>query len=681
MRFLFLSCLICALCALIHAQPWSVSSPDNSITATITSGSSLQYSAKKGNLTVIGNSNLGVTAGGSALGAGATIESQNQTAINETYALPCGKKKTISNICNELTLAFNHSSGKKFKIFMRAYNYGIAFRYRIEGTGSTSISAEQTSFAFPTATQTFSQSWSDDYETMYEQFAAATSGVKAFSVLGKTPDNIWALLAEAAVYSDYCACRLTASGYAYTVTLDGAVSSTLPWQTPWRVVVIGGLNTIIENSSQLVTNCNPPNEIQDMSWIKAGRVSWSWWSEGVSDIAQQKRYIDFAAEMGWEYCLVDEGWRLANLDQLHTYADSKNISLILWYEWTEMDTPEKRAALLSQCQGWGIKGVKVDFMSNDGQDRMKFYDDMVRDAISYKLMVNFHGSTLPRGQQRRWPNIMTWEGVLGAEHYKWSNNPTPLDNTILPYTRNAIGPMDYTPVTFSAYRKSTSQAHELALSVVFESGWLHPADSPDSYNSSPGKPFLKLVPSNWDDTRFIDGYPGQFLVVARQSKENWFIAGINNGNARTVNCDLSFLPNRSYSITMYRDNSAATAIETAQLAVTSPGTLSVKMGINGGFCTMIPNSAVGAGKPPKATQAVQKKSPSVSRTTSGYLVNTGLGISTVALFNTSGRILGTLKTDSWGTCFIPSSMIPQGTCLTRVVSAGKTGIYRIAGDR
>jgi hypothetical protein len=319
---------------------------------------------------------------------------------------------------------------------------------------------------------------------------------------------------------------------------------------PWRVVILGDhAGDIIE--SNLVTDVAPPSAIGSASWVKPGRAAWSWWSmsDSPKHAEQLNAFTDLAADMGWEYASVDANWNAmqsGTIEDVIAHAKRKNVGLLLWYnsggahnDVTEaprdrMTTHEQRVKEFRQLKAWGVKGVKVDFWQSDKQDRIAQYRDLLKDAADFELMVDFHGSTIPRGWQREFPNLIGMEAVAGAEQYKFRQDypaRAPRLNTILPFTRNVAGPMDYTPVTFSdaKYPHLTTNAHELALSVIFETPIQHFADSVDSYRSVPEsvRAFLKQVPTAWDETRVPNGEPGQTLVIARRSGRIWYVGGIN----------------------------------------------------------------------------------------------------------------------------------------------------------
>jgi hypothetical protein len=369
--------------------------------------------------------------------------------------------------------------------------------------------------------------------------------------------------------------------------------------------VIGpSLATIQETS--LVTNLNPPSVIKDASWVKPGRSSWSWWSAGgtTRDFNVQKEYIDFTADMTWEYVLIDAGWpdmKGGSMEELVKYANSKNVGIVLWYHsgmGREKDTlsyanlmafPEERKKEFQKIQAWGVKGIKVDFFDSDKQPVIQRYYDILRDAADHKIMVNFHGSTLPRGWERTYPHVVSMESVKGAEGAGRQEfcDRAPVHNTILPFTRNAVGSMDYTPVTFTNKREAKRQttfAHELALSVVFESGIFHFADNMKSYQALPEQPknFLRKVPAAWDETKYIAGVPGKYTVVARRKGNAWYIAGINGQlTEQEVSFDLPFIKKET-TLNMITDGKDAASFLTESMK-TKGKNIKIKLAAKGGF--------------------------------------------------------------------------------------------------
>jgi hypothetical protein len=349
---------------------------------------------------------------------------------------------------------------------------------------------------------------------------------------------------------------------------------------------VGSLATIVE--SDLVDDLARPAAEVDWDWVRPGRVAWSWWSDSASpaSLERQRDYVDFAARAGWEYVLVDEGWSPGWVPELVAYAAERGVGVLLWSRWDALRTAEQRRTAFSSWRAWGVAGVKVDFMHSDSPGRLAWYRALARDAAAQRLVVDFHGSTAPRGLSRTFPNVLTMEAVQGAESYK-SDMPlpaTPAHNATLPFTRNAIGPMDYTPVTFSAVRRKTSAAHELALSVVFASGLQHFADSPESYAALPlAEWWLREVPAAWDETRLLDGYPGVAATIARRAGASWFVGGVRAGAGGQVDLPLGFLPpGRTYTAWVIGDAPAG-GLAARRTRVSARDTLRLATGVDGGF--------------------------------------------------------------------------------------------------
>jgi hypothetical protein len=571
---------------------WAVASPGGQVSGMVSldAGGRALYRVQRGPAVVLDWAPLGVLLAGTGgdFSRGLRFVGRSTRSIDETFVMVSGKASSSRNRANETTITFANAAGAEMQVIARAYDDGFAYRYRLGGSGARAVVSEASAFRVPLGSTGWMQPYVSDYEAFFSKGVVGTqfqSGDYGFPGLFQTPGGNWVLLTEADVRGSYGAARLAGSGAAdgvFRVKLpDTQTAGVLPWVTPWRAAVAGSLDSIVR--STLVENLNPPAAIADTSWIRPGRVSWSWWSDhnSATDFNKQKAYVDFAASMGWEYTLVDENWTASWMPALVSYAAGKNVGIIVWSHWNDLDTKAERDAKLPLWRGWGVRGIKVDFMLSDSQARMKFYDEITLAAAANRLMVNFHGGTIPRGQRRTFPHVMTHEAVRGAEHYTFNNPPTPVHNAILPFTRNAIGPMDYTPVTFSARSKRTTDGHELALSVVFESGWQHFADSIASYNASAGRPFLRAVPASWDETRLVAGYPGEYAVMARRKGAEWFLGAINASAARTVNVPLSFLGSGSYSAEIYRDGPTGIVLE--RRTVTAGTALSLNLQANGGY--------------------------------------------------------------------------------------------------
>jgi hypothetical protein len=568
------------------------------------------------------------------------VEMMKQRSVDETYTMPHGKRRICRNHCNESIVKLRNDSGARLELVVRAYDDGVALRYHFPESSEQSytITKELTGFQLPVGGKVWlhpydkTTKYAPAYETYFsDRVPVGTPSPNeegwAFPVLFQNADaSRWGLITEAAADGTYCGCRLEqkAPGGLYRVRFPnegegnytGQVnpSSTLPWVTPWRVIIMGeSLGTIVE--STLVTNLNPPSIVEDTSWIKPGRASWSWLFDHDSpqDHDKLRRWIDLAAEMGWEYSLIDANWTIMKNGTIHdliAYAKKKGVGLLLWYNSGgphNQVTEKPRGTMLLRdvrrfefalLKKWGIKGVKIDFFQSDKQNIMQLYHDILKDAAEFEIMVNFHGCTLPRGWSRTYPHLMTMEAVKGEECYSFDGRYPQMAlayNTIIPFTRNVVGSMDHTPVMFwdNRYPHLTSYAHELAQAVVYESGWSHFADGVDAYLELPEAPkqFLKDVPTAWDDTKFLAGLPGKYVVLARRKGDQWFI-GCLSGEDREqkLDLDLSFLGSGRYEAIIITDGPKARTFETRKRTLTSTDRLRITLQKYGGFVTQLKRS-------------------------------------------------------------------------------------------
>lgn len=592
----------------------TVKSPDknNSITLELNENGTLFYSLKSHGTRVIEKSMMGMDIIDSSLNFNfdlAFVNASNRV-IDETYSLPTGKTSVYVNNANESVFTFNNRHNKVLQVICRAYNDGIAFRYVIDSQNGITIKNEYTRFSFPQNTLSWIMDYGPNYENFYYKRLLDTVGIKPFSfpALMQIDNKVWMLLTEACVY-DQPATHIKKTGKDNEMTIElpeEQFSIKSKWESPWRTFIMGTrLATIVE--SVMVENLNPSSSLSDMSWIEPGVAVFPWWGNYLANsyIDTLKMYVDLAAEMNWEWIefdvsLVGSPFRTSKLwettkwlPDFTAYAKSKGINVYGWDEIKVLKEPEGREYIYGKYLDLGIKGIKIDFIDSDRQYAMSFRNDAMNDAGKKNLMVSFHGETVPRGQRRTYPNVMTLEAVRGAEYYTFKvNAPTPEHNCTLPFTRNVVGSMDYTPVTFTIRPENprkTTYAHELALAVIFESGWLVMADRPVAYLNSPAKELLKKLESTWDETRFIDGYPGEYVCLARRKADKWYIAAINSGKEGTVNIPLNFIRKGEYKIKIYEDKPGEemTDLKIRDETITSGTTLSVSMMANGGFCTII----------------------------------------------------------------------------------------------
>ena len=371
-----------------------------------------------------------------------------------------------------------------------------------------------------------------------------------YPLLVEPVDGIFALITEANLEKGQSASSLFNDGEVFRVVPDKREEGNVPDHSPWRVVIIGTLAEVVE--STLVTDVSEFCKLDDTDWIHPGVVSWVYWAynNGSDDFGIIKRYVDLAATLHLPYVLIDAGWdRMKDgktVEDAVAYALEQGVRPMIWYSssigWTNgapgpkflLNKPEDRERQFAWCERIGVAGVKVDFFSGDTQENVDYCIDLMEDAARHHLLINFHGATVPRGWQRTYPNLLSTEGVYGAEWY--NNVPTfttraASHNATLPFTRNVIGPMDYTPCAFSdsQHPHITTHAHELALTALFESGLQHLADRPESFLAQPQavQDYLSHLPAAWDETRYVSGYPGESAVLARRKGDVWYVAGIN----------------------------------------------------------------------------------------------------------------------------------------------------------
>ncbi len=498
-----------------------------------------------------------------------------QTVVSSSFSLPTGKAVSEEIEAHLASLAYTTTADRPLLLDVWVSDEGFAIRYGLDPTSGdperVRLEWERTSFRVPSEARSWLQAHDPPgfvtpaYERLRNREAPAGAPGNApygwtFPALFATQDS-WTLITESAPGADDAASHLSSvsvDGEFFVDLADRGEGNgvgdprpvlTLPWRSPWRVVMnsddVGG---IVE--SNLVRHLSEPEVDPQMDWVRPGRVSWSWLSDHASstDPESLERFVDLASDLGWEYSLVDANWNTfgdTRLAELIDYAAERNVALLLWYNsgGPNNAVPEAprdrmrdrtiRRAEFARLAELGIAGIKVDFFHSDKPDVINLYRSILSDAADAQLLVNFHGSTVPRGWSREFPNLMTMEAVRGAEIYTFDAGyaaAAPRQNTVLPFTRNVVGSMDYTPVILGdTVRRVTTNGHELGLSVVFESGLQHFADTPEAYLEQPEPviDLLRSVPTVWDETRFIEGTPESHVVLARRRGEQWWIGAIS----------------------------------------------------------------------------------------------------------------------------------------------------------
>lgn len=583
------------------AAEFSVSSPDGKISATLlfdeTTGS-LSYRVNSGGVTVIENSPLGITTNKGDFTSGMSHLGNTPSEVKETYTLPVGKRSTYVNHANELLLRFS-KDGQEMHVRFRAYDDGIAFRYAVPGSGDIEISGETSAFDLSGGEITY---WgqkhpnSYGYETMLGPVTADRISMPVLARLGQR--NHFVFVAQAASYGTYIIPNFRRDGSVLKVSFpmdqEGPIRTALPFQSPWRVAIISPRNLAKIVESTMLENLNPPTEpeLAGADWVKPGRASWDYLA---GDRDDPQRWIDFDVQMGWEYHLVDAGFeRRFDVPQATKYARQRNIRVIGWGYTPRLNTPEKAVEVLSRYAELGLSGAKLDFFDHhpftgekktndyeDTQASLKMRDYLMEIAAKLHLVLEFHGCAVPSGERRRYPHFMTAEAVAGME----KRNGRIENDLTIPYVRNIMGPTSFTIVKFD--RSVGSHAYQLGQSVVYEAGIQIYAERHDRILAFEGVEFLKKVPSAWDETRFIDGYPASHAIYARRKGSDWFLGGITD-QPRTAEIPLTFLaPGKSYTARIYRDGSSQTDLVIEEKTVTSEDKLEIPMRQAGGFAVYL----------------------------------------------------------------------------------------------
>lgn len=570
------------------AENKQMTSPDGKLVVTVADMDGRpSYSVSYDNVLFLKPSPLGMIANIGDFSSGMSLEKNVSTnKIDETYELASIKKSKVHYVANEAVFSFTQQGKTIYDVIFRISNNDVAFKYKMypqSETLSCVVKQEVTGFVFPDGTTTFlcPQSkpmggfarTSPSYETSYTaDDVAGKNGWGegyTFPCLFRNGDNGWVLVSETGVNGGYCASRLLGhKGGVYTIGFpqegeangNGTVSPgiALPGETPWRTITVG------KTLAPIVETTVPFDVVKPLYQAKGeytyGRGSWSWiiGMDGSTNYKEQLRYIDFSAAMGYQSVLVDALWDKQigrdKIEELAKYGKDKGVALYLWYNsngyWNDapqtprgiMDNAIARRKEMKWMQSIGIRGIKVDFFGGDKQMTMQLYEDILSDANEYGLLVIFHGCTLPRGWERMYPNFASSEAVLASENLHFSQGSC--DNeafnaTLHPFIRNTVGSMDLGGSALNKYynadnaprgsRRVTSDVYALATAVLFQSPVQHFALAPNNLTDAPSWAidFMKEVPTTWDEVRFIDGYPGKYVILARRHGDKWYIAGVN----------------------------------------------------------------------------------------------------------------------------------------------------------
>jgi alpha-glucosidase len=624
-----------------HGQDITVKSPDSNIAITVSNSDKLIWSVSWRSRNIVNPSPMGFELKNEETMTGNfAILDQSLKNFNETW-IPVVRSKhaEIINNYNELKLTLKEKTGpmRQLELYVRAYNDGAAFRYKLLRSSmirERQIIKELTEFIIPGDPK----AWIVEYggyssSNEAEFFEHPLSYLNEKSVAGipmlmEYGNNCWVAITEAKI-ENYAAFYIGTNGATNKLTtklvpVPGEAENGIKVRfndevyTPWRVLMIGDTpGPLIE--SEIIQNLNDPCAIRDPSWIKPGISAWDhWWSGEVKmEMPVIKQYIDLASEMGWPYMLVDWQWygkfnspeaditRWApqiSMPEIIEYAKSKNVKIIVWLYSSDVNRNSAYKTAFPLYEKWGIAGIKIDFMDRDDQQMVNWYHDIIKCAAENHLMVDFHGAYKPDGIIRTWPNMITREGLMGNEYYKFSDKMSPEHNVKLAFTRMLAGQMDYTPgaflnVTKEQFKQQTpaivwnTRSAELSKFVIYESPLTVVCDHPDNILNKPGADFLKIVPTVWDDIKFLSGYPGDYVAIAKRSGDKWFIGVMNNSIGKSIELKLDFLPSGNYEAETWSDakNSDKEPLEIKKSikSVNSGDGLNVIMAKNGGFVAVI----------------------------------------------------------------------------------------------
>jgi alpha-glucosidase len=572
------------------------------------------------------------------LGPGAQVVDWYVRAIDESSELPYGKNRILKDRCNELAVLLSEPGpeGRWFELRARVYDDAVAFRLHLPRQPELTKLAirEENTFvrleegiAYALQLRNFRTNYENNY-TVARTRELSGEGLIGLPFLVNLSSGPWVCVTEAGL-DDYAGMYLVpfapepGSFVSRLAPLpkEESLRARLetPHDLPWRVFLIADHpGRMIE--SDVILALNEPSRIENPCWIRPGKAAWPWWSrstvagrsfQGGMNTATMKYYIDFAADAGLEYLLIDAGWYgnhrdpkaditktipEVDMSEILRYARLRGVGVLLWLNWECVDRQMEEAFAL--YEKWGVKGVKVDYMDRDDQEMVNFYKRVVKCAAKHHLVVDFHGAFKPTGLSRTYPNLLTVEGVLGLEYSRWSDRCSPEHEVTIPYIRMLAGPMDFTPGAFHVATRESfnprsvppmaqgTRAHQLAMYVVYYSPLQMLVDHPASYWGQPGFEFLRAVPTTWDETRFIDGRVGDYIVLARRHGDDWYLGCMTDWEARDLTIPLNFLGQGRFMAQIYADGDEAdktpTQVKTELREVTPADRLSVHLAPGGG---------------------------------------------------------------------------------------------------
>lgn len=638
--FLMLSVAVCA-----SAKTYDLVSPDGKVKVAVEIGEGIEYSLSYDDEEILAPSRIGLEFKGKPLSY--SVRKVTRRTIDQMhYAVVPVKARENREHCNELKIAFKGN----WAVVFRAYDDGVAYRFETSfNDAEVYVTDETAEYVFAEDNDVY---WANeknpDFITHCEAFfreiklsEIVREQYAYLPVSMKTPEGTRLVITEADMF-DYPNMFLFGGDgqtldaqypeviLSYDMRTDRDVTLTQKADYiaktdgtrtyPWRVMTIGDDRSLLENNLAWMLSSKEYSD--DLSWLRPGKISWEWWAmlnvygvdfEAGVNTDTYKYYVDFAAEYGLEYILMDEGWSASTLNvvepnpeldlaEIISYADSKGVGVVLWTLWTPM--MKDMEGILDTYRDWGVKGIKIDFMQMCDQNMVNFYEDVARECFERHLLVDYHGAFKPAGLQRKYPNAMTYEGVYGMEHDKCSYDISPEHDLVLPFTRMVAGPMDYTPgATINATKEDFrerwehpmsqgTRAHQAAIFIAFESPLTMMCDSPSNYyRNHEYARFLASIPTVWDETVALEAKAGDYLLMARRNGDVWYVAGLNDWTGRELQAILDFLGEGEYEAEIFSDgvnaNRWAEDYRLERVKVRKGDALPVKMANGGGWAAII----------------------------------------------------------------------------------------------
>lgn len=607
-RPLGLLLLFPAALALFGQSSVTVSSPDARLVLTFeTVKGQLVYSVTFRGKPLIDRSSLQLQLQGQRepLGSDVAIVKQTPSQVDEQYHLVTGKTSTVRNHYNALRLALEEpNGGRSLAIEARAYDEAVAFRYVVPDQNSIRefrLTKEATEFriskdatAYALVLPHFRTMYESEYIKLNVSAFANSNGLSTTNLIGlpllmNVPGVAWMAITEADLrnYSSMYLVNPSPAwgGHYFESKLapgddpNVVVTGTLPHHSAWRVLLVADQpGQLIE--SNVIKSLNPESVIQDTSWIHAGLTAWDWWSGSIGPDGQpafttatMKYYVDFAAQSGFPYMLVDAGWSVhgditkmngrVDIPELVRYAATKNVKIWIWMSYVEADAQMEEAFPL--YEKWGVAGLKIDFVERDDQRGIDFYYRAAHEAAEHHLMLDFHGATKPTGLERTYPNVLGYEAVLGMEQSRAGDRDNPDHRLTIPFTRMLAGAMDYTPGGFNNVTRDEfmarsphpmvmgTRAQQLAMYAVYDAPFQMVSDTPSAYKDQPAFDFIQHAHASWDETKVLNGLPGEYITLVRRSGDEWFLGSMTNWTGRELDLPLTFLGPGRYTAEIYAD--------------------------------------------------------------------------------------------------------------------------------